>query len=202
MSLKKIKILGVFIIFLLSFPLHFLYEWIPNSIISIFVPVNESIWEHMKLISTSFILFGIIDFILLKNNTKFNNFLLQLFVVPLIGIISYLLIYIPVYNIVGENMVVSIILLFIIIILKQLLSYYLLSKDEIRFQNIIGIVGIIIMYIIFGYLTYRPVIDYLFFDEKNDKYGINTYIFDWLGLKNQKTDKFHFLSVFYFIFLF
>jgi len=202
MSLKKIKILGVFIIFLLSFPLHFLYEWIPNSIISIFVPVNESIWEHMKLISTSFILFGIIDFILLKNNTKFNNFLLQLFVVPLIGIISYLLIYIPVYNIVGENMVVSIILLFIIIILEQLLSYYLLSKDEIRFQNIIGIVGIIIMYIIFGYLTYRPVIDYLFFDEKNDKYGINTYIFDWLGLKNQKTDKFHFLSVFYFIFLF
>lgn len=115
MNLKKIKILGVFSIFGLCFLLHFIYNWIPNSILAIFVPVNESIWEHMKLIPTSFILWGIIDFILLKKYENFNNFLLQLFIVPVIGIILYLLIYLPLYNIFGENMIISIVLLFIVI---------------------------------------------------------------------------------------
>jgi hypothetical protein len=178
MNLKKIKILGIFLVFLLCFPLHFLYEWMPNTILSIFVPVNESIWEHMKLISTSFILYGIIDFILLKKYSNFNNFLLQLFITPVIGIILYLLIYLPIYNMIGENMVVSILLLFIIISIEELISYYLLRLNEIKYENIIGIVGIISIYIIFGYLTYKPMINYLFFDTKDDKYGINTYIFD------------------------
>ena len=54
MNLKKYKILSVFIIFLLMFPLHYVYDKFPNSLTSIFCPVNESIWEHLKLIFTSF----------------------------------------------------------------------------------------------------------------------------------------------------
>ena len=77
MSIKNIKIIGVFIIFLLCFPLHFLYDWLPNSLFSIFLPVNESIWEHMKMIYTSFVLYGIIDYFWLKKDNKFNNFLFQ-----------------------------------------------------------------------------------------------------------------------------
>lgn len=177
MSLKKIKILGIFIVFFLCFPLHFLYDFINNPILSIFLPVNESIWEHMKLIYTSYILYGIVDFILLKKH-NINNFMLQLFIVPLIAIILYLIIYLPIYNIIGENMAFSIILLFIIIIFEEILSYYLLSIKEIKYESIIGIIGIISIYIIFGYLTYKPIINYIFFDIKDNKYGINTYIFN------------------------
>lgn len=50
MSLKKLKILGVIMAFLLCFPLHFLYDKIPSFITSIISPVNESIWEHMKIL--------------------------------------------------------------------------------------------------------------------------------------------------------
>lgn len=178
MNLKKIKILGTFLTFLLCFPLHFLYEWLPNPISAIFLPVNESIWEHMKLISTSFILYGIIDFILLKKYEKFNNFFIQLFLVPVIGIILYLLIFLPIYNTMGENMVISISLLFMVICIEQLISYSILKKEHIKYESIIGIIGIITIYIIFGYLTYKPFINELFFDTQNDKYGINTYIFD------------------------
>ncbi len=178
MNLKKIKILDVFLVFLLCFPLHFLYDFIPNSLTSIFTPVNESIFEHMKLISTSFILYGIIDYILLKKYSKFNNFLLQLFVVPVIAIILYLSIYLPIYNIIGENMVFSIVLLFIIIIIEEIISYFILKFKYIKYQRIIGIIGIILMYVIFGYLTYKPIINYIFFDTKNNMYGINTYLFN------------------------
>ena len=40
---------------------------------------------------------------------------------------------------------------------------------------IIGIIGIIAMYILFGYLTYKPIQHYLFFDTNESKYGINIY---------------------------
>ena len=149
MSLKIVKTLGLFLIFLLCFPLHFIYDFLPNTLFSIFVPVNESIWEHMKLIFTSYVFYGIFDYLLLKKNKiSFNNFLLQLFLIPIVGIILYLLIFIPIYNNFGENMLISIGLLFLIIIFEQVLSYYFLRFKEIKYQNIIGIVGIIITYII------------------------------------------------------
>lgn len=177
MSLKIVKTLGLFLIFLLCFPLHFVYDFLPNTLFSIFVPVNESIWEHMKLIFTSYVFYGIFDYLLLKKNKiSFNNFLLQLFLIPIVGIILYLLIFIPIYNNFGENMLISIGLLFLVIIFEQVLSYYFLRFKEIKYQNIIGIVGIIITYIIFGYLTYNPVENYIFFDISNSKYGINIYV--------------------------
>ena len=82
MSLKKIKIIGVFAVFLLSFPLHFLYDVFPNFLTSIFAPVNESIWEHMKIIFTAYLLYGGVEYLIFREKTKWNNFLLQLFIVP------------------------------------------------------------------------------------------------------------------------
>ena len=109
MNLKTIKIIGVFVIFSLCFLFHFLYDWLPNSLFSIFFPVNESIWEHMKLIFSSYVFYGIFDYLLIKkNNIKYNNFLIQLFLIPIIGIILYLIVFIPIYNKIGENMIISI----------------------------------------------------------------------------------------------
>lgn len=177
MSLKTIKIIGFFVIFLLCFPFHFLYDWLPNSLFSIFFPVNESIWEHMKLIYTSFVFYGIFDYLLLKKNKiNFNNFLIQLFLIPIIAIFIYLIIFIPIYKIIGENMIVSIGLLAIVILIEQIFSYFILQYKEIKYQNIIGIIGIVLVYIIFGYLTYKPIENYIFYDTVKDKYGINIYI--------------------------
>ena len=177
MSLKKIKILGFFVIFALCFLFHFLYDWLPNSLFSIFFPVNESIWEHMKLIYSSFVFYGIFDYILLKKNKiNFNNFLLQLFLIPIIAIIIYLIIFIPIYKTIGENLIVSIGLLGIVIIIEQILSYFILQYKNLKYQNIIGIIGIILIYVIFGYLTYKPIENYIFYDTVKDKYGINIYI--------------------------
>ena len=75
-------------------------------------------------------------------------------------------------------MIISIGLLFIIIVIEQILSYYILNMNNIKYQGIIGIIGIIATYVLFGYLTYKPMLNYIFFDSENNKYGINTYIFD------------------------
>ena len=95
--MKRIKIIGIFISFILSIILHFIYGIFPNTVISIIAPVNESIWEHMKLIVTSSIIFSILEyFIYKKKKIKYNNFILSYAISSIIGVFLYLLIYIPI----------------------------------------------------------------------------------------------------------
>ena len=96
LNLKNTRIIAVFGIFLISFISHFVYTIFPNIFTSIFFPVNESIWEHMKILFTSSLLYGIIDYIILKkNNIKYNNYPFQLWFTSLIIMPTYLVIYIP-----------------------------------------------------------------------------------------------------------
>lgn len=169
--MKKIKIFSIFIIFALCFLCHFAYDFMPNFITSIIFPVNESIFEHMKIILTSYLLYSILDYFLLKKY-NINNFVLQMFLVPFIGIFVYLIIYIPLFNLLGENMFVSISLLFLVIVLEAYLSYKLLNYKHIKNGRILGIIGIIALYFMFGYLTYYPPTNYLFKDFKTNTYGI------------------------------
>ena len=51
MHLPARRLLCAFIITTLAGgPLHFLYDWVPNPVTALFSPVNESLWEHGKLI--------------------------------------------------------------------------------------------------------------------------------------------------------
>ena len=171
--MRKIKIIGVFIIFGLSFLSHFMYEWFPNSIFSILFPVNESIWEHMKLIVTPVLIFSIFEYIIYKKkNISFNNFILSYAISMIVGIIIYLMIYLPINYIFGHNAIVAITLLFITFIIVEVISYYIMNYREIKYSNIIGIGLIILMYIVFGYLTYNPIESDLFYDTQKKIYGI------------------------------
>ena len=176
MTLKKTKFISTFLIFGLCFLFHFLYNWFPNSLFAIFFPVNESIWEHMKLLFSGICLYGIIDYIILiKNKIKFNNFFLSLFVSSFTSIPIYLILFLPIYTIIGENLFVSITLMFIDILISQIISYFILRKKSYKTLNYISLLLIIISYIIFGYLTYNPPHNYLFKDQEKGVYGINNY---------------------------
>jgi len=171
--MKKIKTIGVFIIFGLSIISHFMYEWFPNIIFSIILPVNESIWEHMKLLVTPVLIFSIFEYIIYrKKNIEYNNFILSYAVSMILGIIIYLIIYLPIENIFGHSMIVAIVILFITFIVVEFISYYIMNSREIKYSNIIGISLIILIYIVFGYLTYNPIESDLFYDKEKKIYGI------------------------------
>lgn len=176
MNLKKCKIIGIIGLFLISFLCHFMYKWFPNVITSIFFPVNESIFEHMKIISTSVLIYSIIElFICTKFKIKINNYIFNIFITSFFGIVFYLIIFIPIYLLIGENMFISLFLLFITYTVIEIISYHLLNYDEFKYGNNISVFLIIILYIIFGYLTYNPPFNFLFLDTITDKYGINIY---------------------------
>ena len=114
MELKIVKIVDCFLIFLLCFVTHFVFDWFPNTLFSIFFPVNESIWEHMKMLFSAIIIYGIIDFTFLRSlKIYFNNFLTSLFLSGIFGVMSFLIIYMPLFYIFGNNMIMNFVVLFI-----------------------------------------------------------------------------------------
>jgi len=176
MTLKRIKIISIIGTFLLCFLTHFIYNIFPNTLFSIFFPVNESIWEHMKMLFTTTLLFGIIEYILIKKyDIKVNNFLFSKFIEALISIPIYLVMFLPFYYRFGENMIVIFIMMLITFIITQFIGYKIMDCKHINHSNKIAIILIIISYIIFGYLTYNPIHNHLFLDTEKEKYGINDY---------------------------
>ena len=176
MTLKKTRIISTIGIFLLCFLFHFIYNWFPCALTEIFFPVNESIWEHMKLLFSAVVFYGIIDYIIFqKFNIKFNNFFISLFVSALSIIPIYLTMFLPIYYKIGQNMVITIGIMLIAIIISQIISYYILKQEHFDKLNIISLILIIISYIVFAYLTYYPIKNELFFDTQDEKYGLNNY---------------------------
>lgn len=168
-----LKLLIIFITFLFSFLFHFGYDLSNNIVFSIIFPVNESIWEHMKIIATPIIISSLIEyFILIKNNVKFNNYLLGTALSIILSIVIYLIIYLPIHYIFGHSLIISIIILFVVFIISENIKHYIMNLNKIKYQNIIGFILILITYFVFGYLTYNPIKIDLFLDSICNCYGI------------------------------
>jgi hypothetical protein len=106
---------------------------------------------------------------------KCNNFFTNLFVTGISIIPIYLIIFLPVYYKIGENMVITIGIMLIAIIISQVISYHILKAKDLNKLNIVSLILIIVTYIVFAYLTYYPLKNELFFDTQEEKYGLNNY---------------------------
>lgn len=172
MTLKKIKIINVVFLFLLSFLWHFMYDWFPNNIFALVFPVNESIWEHMKIIYYCLLLGSVLEFYLCKkNNIKINNFYIEAMVKSLLGVIFYLIVFIPLYLWLGESMVISIGLMLVTYIFMEFIGYKILVSEELNI-NILPVIIIVLGCIMFVILAFYPLHNFLFFDEVKFGYGI------------------------------
>ena len=172
MNKKKLKIIGVIVAFAICFPLHFGYDKFPNFITSIFFPVNESIWEHMKILFGSIIIAGVVQKIMiLFRKEKVNNICFSNFVGALLSIPIYLMLYLPLYNIIGESMILAISVMFITIVIAEIISYIIMNRRDYGMENK-TIFLVALVYIIFTFLTYYPLEINLFLDKKELIYGI------------------------------
>ena len=172
MTLKIIKIINVVFLFLLSFLWHFMYDWFPNNIFALVFPVNESIWEHMKIIYYCLLLGSVLEFYLCKkNNIKINNFYIEAMVKSLLGVIFYLIIFILLYLWLGESMIISIGLMLVTYVFMEYIGYKILVGEELNI-NILPVIIIVLGCIMFVILTFYPLHNFLFFDEVKFGYGI------------------------------
>lgn len=161
---SKKNIFMIIFLFLLSFLWHFMYDWFPSVLTSIFFPVNESIWEHMKIIFYCLFIGSVLE-------KKGNNYYLNILVKPLVGVLFYLIIFIPLYLIFGESMFISISLMLFTYIIMELLGIKISKQEELNIKAL-PIIIIILISIFFSILTFYPLHNFLFFDSVKLGYGI------------------------------
>ncbi len=166
------QIWGFAITSLMGTILHFLYDWLGEAIwIAPFSGVNESTWEHMKLLFWPMFIYAIIESFFFKNRedfwcVKLRGILLGLTLIP---IIFYT------YNgVVGKSPDwINIAIFFISAAFSYIYETRLFNSDKLRCRSsklaltVLCIVAI--LFIVFTFAT--PQIE-IFKDPLSNSYGI------------------------------
>lgn len=171
MNLKKWQIIVIVICLILGTVLHFTYELSNyNTIVGLFSAVNESVWEHLKLLAFPMILMALIGFFVVKEQRK-NYWLSQ--VIGIITAMLFVVIFFYTYTgIIGKNIAVLDIGSFIIgIILGEYVIYKILKVENEFKAEIPSIILIIIILLLFITFTFYPPIIPLFEDPIYGTFG-------------------------------
>ncbi len=153
--------------------LHFAFEYSGgNTVLGAFTPVNESIWEHLKLILIPSIIVGFIEYFVFGK--EYPGYFGAKGFATLLGMLFVLTGYYTYVGIVGTNYFVADILLFIGgVALTSFLTYIFLTKFDLgERESIIGILIIAFLIIIFMYFTFNPPMLELFRDPLSEDFGI------------------------------
>jgi hypothetical protein len=168
---------GFFFITLMGSALHFTYELsnFSNPVVAYFSAVNESTWEHLKMVFWPGVMFALVEYIFVRRDV--NNFLTaktaSLLTMPLVIAIGWYI-----YTIFTQRSIfqIDILLFFLAVLTGQVISYKLLRMPPFsRRVNAIAIGGLAVMLIAFSTFTYLPPHIFLFehMDLKDSgQYGI------------------------------
>ncbi len=170
-----LEIIGAIFVILVGSLFHFLYILTNNNkIIGYFTAVNESTWEHIKLIIGPSFLWLIVEyhFYFFNNNLFFAKFVGMLVMISMILILFYTYTFFT-----RKNYLIIDISIFILSVLSGQYIFSLLL-NMMNFNNLInhiGIFGLIIIFLKYLTRTYVPKKNFLFKDPITGKYGINNH---------------------------
>lgn len=164
--------LGFAVTGVLGVLLHFVFEWTNGSVfVAPFSAVNESIWEHTKLIFFPMFVFAIIEY--MNIGGKYKNFWCVKLIGTLLGIISILVLYYTINGIFGKTPdFVNIVIFFV----SAFISYYTETKlFNQRNLNCISartaLIILIFITILYAMFTFMPPHIPLFKDPQNNTFG-------------------------------
>ena len=135
---------------LAGFVLHFLYQWWPNAVTALFSPVNESLWEHIKLIFWPFL-----GAALVLNRDRPGGIRPWLLVLPLLCALTLALGW--VYNVTlgGESLGVNI----AVYALVMTLGFWLSTRFSGPFKGVrwaLPVAAVIALALVIGWFTLYP----------------------------------------------
>lgn len=170
---------GYFFIGFVGAALHYTFELsnYQNMLVAFFSAVNESTWEHLKMVFWPGLLFALVQYTYVRDVAR--NYLLaktvSFFIMPLVIIVGWY-VYTP---ITGRSIFpVDLALFYIAILLGQMASYKLLTAPPLaaRFQQA-AMAGMAVLLFAFSTFTFYPPPISLFehFDLRDTgRYGILT----------------------------
>ena len=172
--LARLEFVGFIFCAILGTIMHFAYDWSNESkIIALFAPINESVWEHLKLLFFPYIIYGVFEAIKLTDE-KFNVYFAKLISI-LCGFFITLAVYYIILGATGRQIDwVNILSFFVGIAFAYLVSYNIINKSIGRgLINGLSIAGLLIIALLFFFLTYFPIKIPMFMDPQNMTYGID-----------------------------
>ncbi|MDE6025974.1 MAG: hypothetical protein K2G45_11030 [Lachnospiraceae bacterium] len=154
--LKRYTIIGIFFVLITGTLAHFLYDWTGNNhIVGFFTSINESTWEHMKLLFFPMLIYSI--FLILKFRKAYPCIASSLCFGILTGTLLIPIFFYAYTSILGKDIFILDIGTFILsVIIAFWLSYKLtlLCKLE-SYTFLLGYL-VCIVFIAFVLLTYHP----------------------------------------------
>lgn len=174
MNLKKVEIIGIIFTLILGSLLHFTYGWSSDSsMVALFSAVNESTWEHMKLLFFPYLVYGIFEYIILKY--EYENIITA----KCLGVISGMVLipllfysYKAVFQ--QDNFVADISIFVISVIVSYAISYTLIKNNTCSFERICFFILLSIT-LAFFIFTFNPPKHFIFLDPVTGEYGIQVH---------------------------
>lgn len=170
-------LLSIPILIILGSLMHFIYEWSGNlTIVGILAPINESVWEHLKLTLYPTILWWLIGYFIFKRKCTISKE--QWFSSAAVAVITcHLVILSFFYTYTGalgiESLMLDIFSLFLGVIISQYLALHLYKFAKLNTVTyFIAIIIFIFLIITFTLFTFNPPHFPIFMDSITGKYGI------------------------------
>ena len=148
------SVLKIIVISIIGCLNHFMYEWTGNNfLIGLFTPVNESIWEHLKLLYFPYLLYCMAEWAVYGRHI--GGFLFSRWAGVLCGLISIPVLFLIYTSITGKPIVCIDILIFFISVALSFwvsLKRILTNKDQHR-KNSIGMILLFMPAAVFAIVT-------------------------------------------------
>ncbi len=134
---QKINLAGFVFTCVAGTLLHFLYDWTgENKVVAAFAAVNESTWEHLKLLWIPIVVLSIIEYFVYGKNRP--NFLPVKYISAVVGMTFITVVFYTYSGALGRNLpFIDISLFFIGAALSWFFSYKYMQTD--RFSSPIAI---------------------------------------------------------------
>lgn len=170
-KIRNYQIASAIFVCILGTLLHFTYKFFgENNFVASFSAVNESVWEHLKLLFFPMLLTTIIGYFYIGKNAP--NFLCSKMLGIIISMLFIIIFFYTYTGIIGKSILfIDITSFFVAVILGEYLSYKLMITNF-ECNNIIAIIILTIILICFVVFTYFPPNIELFKDPVTNQYGI------------------------------
>lgn len=173
LNIKTFQIVGAVFTIIFGTLLHFTYHAFDSNVwVGVFSAVNESTWEHLKLLVTPMLIFSIVEYIVYGKDIR--NFIPVKFISMLIGMIVIIVLFYTYTGILEKNyLMIDITTFFVGVICAYIFSAMTLDKKVFSSPtaNTLSIAGVIILACCFVLFTFLPPQNSLFRDSLTGIHG-------------------------------
>ncbi len=156
-GIKKYLIAGAIFVSILGTVLHFVYKWSGNNlVVGLFTPVNESTWEHTKLMFFPMLIYSL--YIERKTEKEYPCIGSAMIAGAIVGVVSIISLFYTYSGIIGFNVAfVDISIFYISVIIAFYVVYRVAQSCKMdRYKVLLQIIAVVMVCLYIILTIYPP----------------------------------------------